>query len=142
MCGLLFPYLVRVFKARLFGVGALITALGVLPVFFADNTIVYAIGVFLLGFGGSAFFTAAQDATGNLAPKTRVPFVSGIMTSMMNLGPFIAPYVFAASMAAMPAMGLNAIFPVLLVIALACAVIGLVHPMKALVAKKGETAQS
>ena len=49
----------------------------------------------------------------------------------------------AASMAAMPAMGLNAIFPVLLVIALACAVVGLVHPMKALVAKKdGAAAQS
>lgn len=141
VCGLLFPYLVRLFKARLFGVGALITALGILPVFFADNTIVYAIGVFLLGFGGSAFFTAAQDATGNLAPKTRVPFVSGIMTSMMNLGPFIGPYIFAASMAAMPAMGLDAIFPVLLVIACACAVIGLVHPMRALVVEKDEASK-
>lgn len=136
VCGLIFPYLVRAFKTRIFGVSALVVAIGILPVFFAQSTLVYALGVFLLGFGGSAFFTAAQDATGNLAPKTRVPFVSGVMTSMMNLGPFIGPYIFAASMAAMPNMGYDAIFPVLLVIACVCAVVGFVHPMKAIMMRK------
>lgn len=138
LCGLAFPYLVRVLKGRLFGVGALITAIGIVPCFIAQSPIVYALGVFLLGFGGSAFFTAAQNATGNIAPKSRIPFVSGIMTSMMNLGPFIAPYLFAASMAAMPSMGNDAIYPVLIVIAVVCAIIGLVHPMKALVAQPNE----
>lgn len=116
---------------------------GIVPCLFADSTLVYALGVFLLGFGGSAFFTAAQNATGNIAPRTRVAFVSGIMTSMMNLGPFImtsmmnlgpfiGPYVFSASMLAMPALGTDAIFPVLIVVAAVCAVVGLAHPMKAL----------
>lgn len=132
LCGLLFPKLVSLFKGRLFGVAAALTAVGIVPCLVAQSPVVYALGVFLLGFGGSAFFTAAQNATGNIAPKSRIPFVSGIMTSMMNLGPFIGPYLFAASVAAMPQMGNDAVFPVLISIALACAVIGLVHPMKAL----------
>lgn len=135
LCGLIFPHLVRLFKGRLFGVAAAIAAVGCVPCLVADNAIVYAIGVFILGFGGSAFFTAAQNATGNIAPKSRVPFVSGIMTSMMNLGPFIAPYLFAACVAANPAMGNDAVFPVLVAICALCAVVGLVHPMRALVAK-------
>ena len=124
LCGLAFPTLVRVFKTRLFGIGAALAA----------------IGVFILGFGGSMFFTAAQNATGNIAPKSRVPFVSGIMTSMMNLGPFIAPYLFAATVAANPAKGNDAVFPVLIAMCAVCAVIGLLHPMRALVAKPADGA--
>lgn len=138
LCGLIFPYLVRAFKTRLFGISALIAVVGIIPCWFASNVFVYAIGVFLLGFGGSAFFTAAQNATGNLAPKTRVPFVSGIMTSMMNLGPFIGPYIYSASMMGMPSMGNDAIYPVLAIIAAVCAVIGLVRPMKAIMMKPAE----
>ncbi len=133
ICGLVFPRLVRLFKARLFGVAALLVVVGIVPCFLAPNAAVYAVGVFILGFGGSAFFTAAQNATGNIAPKSRVPFVSGIMTSMMNLGPFIGPYIFAGSMAALPSMGLDAIFPVLIGIGVVVAIIGLAHPMRALV---------
>ena len=140
LCGLAFPTLVRVFKTRLFGIGAALAAIGVVPCMLADNTIVYAIGVFVLGFGGSMFFTAAQNATGNIAPKSRVPFVSGIMTSMMNLGPFIAPYLFAATVAANPAEGNDAVFPVLIAMCAVCAVIGLLHPMRALVAKPADGA--
>ncbi len=99
-----------------------------------------AIGVFILGFGGSMFFTAAQNATGNIAPKSRVPFVSGMMTSMMNLGPFIAPYLFAATVAANPAEGNDAVFPVLIAMCAVCAVIGLLHPMRALVVKPADGA--
>ncbi|MDO4291105.1 MAG: MFS transporter [Eggerthellaceae bacterium] len=135
LCGLVFPYLVRLFGGRLFGVSAAVVAVGIVPCLVAQSTAVYALGVFLLGFGGSAFFTAAQNATGNIAPKSRVAFVSGIMTSMMNLGPFIGPYLFAASMAAVPSMGTDTIFPVLIVIAAACAAVGLAHPMRALVQK-------
>ena len=134
LCGLLFPYLIRLFGTRLFGVSAALVVVGIIPCFIAQSPFVYAAGVFIFGFGGSAFFTAAQNATGNIAPKSRVPFVSGIMTSMMNLGPFIGPYLFAASMAAMPSMGNDAIFPVLIAIAAVCAITGFVHPMKALVA--------
>ncbi len=130
--GLLFPRLVALFKERLFGVSALLIVAGIIPCFVASNALVYALGVFVLGFGGSAFFTAAQDATGNIAPTSRIPFVSGVMTSMMNLGPFIAPYVFAASMACMPQMGSNALFPVLICMGAVVAFVGLVHPMRAL----------
>lgn len=132
LCGLLFPYLVRLFKTRLFGVSALLVVVGIVPCFLADNPFVYALGVFMLGFGGSAFFTAAQNATGNIAPKSRVPFVSGVMTSMMNLGPFIGPYLFAASVAAVPSLGNDAVFPVLIALGAVVAAVGLVHPMKAL----------
>lgn len=124
----------------MFGIGAALAAIGVVPCMLADNTIVYAIGVFILGFGGSMFFTAAQNATGNIAPKSCVPFVSGIMTSMMNLGPFIAPYLFAATVAANPAEGNDAVFPVLIAMCAVCAVIGLLHPMRALVAKPADGA--
>lgn len=132
LCGLLFPRLVRLFKARLFGACALLVVVGIVPCFLAASPYVYAAGVFVLGFGGSAFFTAAQNATGNITPKSRVPFVSGVMTSMMNLGPFIAPYLFAASLAGVPALGNDAVFPVLLGIAAVVAAIGLVYPMRAL----------
>lgn len=132
LCGLAFPYLVRLFKGRLFGVPAAVAAAGIVPCLVATSAPVYALGVFILGFGGSAFFTAAQNAAGNIAPTSRVAFVSGVMTSMMNLGPFIGPYVFSASMLGIPSMGNDAIFPVLIVIAAAMAVIGLVHPMRAL----------
>ena len=132
LCGLAFPYLVRLFKGRLFGVSAAVAAVGIVPCLVATSAPVYALGVFILGFGGSAFFTAAQNAAGNIAPTSRVAFVSGVMTSMMNLGPFIGPYVFSASMLGIPSMGNDAIFPVLIVIAAAMAVIGLVHPMRAL----------
>ena len=138
LCGLLFPYLIRLFGTRLFGVTAALVVVGIIPCLLAQSPIVYAIGVFIFGFGGSAFFTAAQNATGNIAPKSRIPFVSGIMTSMMNLGPFIGPYLFAASMVWIPSMGNDAIFPVLIAIAAVCAVIGFVHPMKALVASSPE----
>lgn len=134
VCGLAFPYLVRVFKRRLFGVAAALAVVGIVPCLLATSALVYAVGVFVLGFGGSAFFTAAQNAAGNIAPKSRVPFVSGVMTSMMNLGPFIGPYVFSASMMAMPAMGNDAVFPVLIGIGAVMAIIGLVHPMSALTA--------
>lgn len=136
LCGLLFPYLVRWFKARLFGVAALFIVIGIVPCLLAQSPVVYALGVFVLGFAGSAFFTAAQNATGNITPRERVPFVSGVMTSMMNLGPFLAPYVFSASMLLLPAMGFNAVFPVLMVMGGVVAVIGLVHPMRALLAKR------
>ena len=62
------------------------------------------------------------------------------MTSMMNLGPFIAPYLFAATVAANPAKGNDAVFPVLIAMCAVCAVIGLLHPMRALVAKPAEEA--
>ena len=142
LCGLIFPCLLRVFGNRLFGVGAALAAIGCVPCLVADNTIVYAVGVFILGFGGSAFFTAAQNATGNIALRSRVPFVSGIMTSMMNLGPFIAPYLFAATVAANPVAGNDAVFPVLVAICAVCAVIGFVHPMRALTAKPEDEASS
>ena len=77
------------------------------------------------------FFTAAQNAAGNVSPADRVPFTSGVMTSMMNLGPFIGPYIYSASLMG----GDNAIFPVLMVIAGVCAVVGLVHPMRAIMMK-------
>ena len=132
LCGLVFPYLVRLFKGRLFGVSAAVAVIGIVLCLVATSAPIYAVGVFILGFGGSAFFTAAQNAAGNIAPTSRVAFVSGIMTSMMNLGPFIAPYVFSASMLGIPAMGNDAVFPVLIVIGAAMAVIGLAHPMRAL----------
>ena len=135
VCGLIFPKLVALFKERLFGVSALLIVVGIIPCLLATSSVVYAVGVFILGFGGSAFFTAAQDATGNIAPTSRIPFVSGVMTSMMNLGPFIAPYVFSASMMAIPSMGSDAMYLVLIVFGALVAVIGLVHPMKALTAK-------
>lgn len=138
ICGLAFPYLVRAFKTRLFGIGALLTVIGIVPCLLAPSAPVYALGVFVLGFGGSMFFTAAQNAAGNVSPADRVPFVSGVMTSMMNLGPFIGPYIYAAALAGIPSMGDNAIFPVLMVIAAVCAAIGLVHPMKAIMAKSSE----
>ena len=131
ICGVAFPYLVRAFKTRIFGVGALIAAVGMIPCLFASSAVVYAAGVFLLGFGGSMFFTAAQNAAGNVSPADRVPFTSGVMTSMMNLGPFIGPYIYSASLMG----GDNAIFPVLMVIAGVCAVVGLVHPMRAIMMK-------
>lgn len=136
LCGVLFPYLVRVLKGRLFGVAGVFIVIGLVPCLIATSSVVYAVGVFILGFAGSAFFTAAQNATGNITPPDRVPFVSGIMTSMMNLGPFLGPYVFSLSMVMIPSMGYDAIFPVLMVIAAVVAVIGLVHSMRALVAKK------
>ncbi len=40
----------------------------------------------------------------------------------------------------MPQMGNDAIYPVLIAMALACAVIGLVHPMKALCEERQEDA--
>ena len=135
VCGLVFPYLVRIFKERLFGVSAVVLVIGIVPCLFAQSPVVYAVGVFILGIGGSAFFTAAQNATGNIAPASRVPFVSGVMNSMMNLGPFIGPYIFSASVAAVPSMGNDTIFPVLMVIGAVTAVIGLVHPMRALTMK-------
>ena len=136
LCGLLFPYLVRLFKGRLFGVAALLVVAGIVPCFVADSPLVYALGVFVLGFGGSAFFTAAQNAAGNITPKGRVPFVSGIMTSMMNLGPFIGPYLFAASVAGIPSLGNDAVFPVLIAVGAAVAVVGLAHPMRALTCRE------
>ena len=138
LCGLLFPYLVRWFRARLFGVAAAFIVVGIVPCLIAESPAVYALGVFVLGFAGSAFFTAAQNATGNITPSERVPFVSGVMTSMMNLGPFLAPYVFSASMLMLPSMGLDAVYPVLMVMGSVVAVIGLLHPMRALMAKKSE----
>ena len=136
LCGLLFPYLVRLFKGRLFGVAALLVVAGIVPCFVADSPLVYALGVFVLGFGGSAFFTAAQNAAGNITPKGRVPFVSGIMTSMMNLGPFIGPYLFAASVAGIPSLGNDAVFAVLIAVGAAVAVVGLAHPMRALTCRE------
>ncbi len=138
LCGLLFPALIRWLRGRLFGVAALLIAVGIIPCLLAESPLVYALGVFVLGFAGSAFFTAAQNAAGNIAPPDRVPFVSGVMTSMMNLGPFLAPYVFSASMAALPGLGLDAVFPVLIGLAVVAAAIGLVHPMRALVARRPE----
>ena len=131
--GLLLPYIIRLFKGRTFGVMATLVVVGILPVLLVkDSAIIYAIGVFIMGFGGGAFFTCCQNATGNIAPRTRSPFVSGVMMSMENLGPFIGPYIFSATLIANPAMGNDAVFPVLIGMALVGAVIGLAHPMKAL----------
>lgn len=130
-CGLVFPHLVRAFGLRLFGVSAALAAMGVAPCLLAQAPAVYAVGLFLLGFGGTAFFTGAQNAVGNIVPKDRVSFASGVMTAVMSLGPFISPYLFAASMAAVPAMGVDAVYPVLIAIAAGCAAIGLAHPMRA-----------
>ncbi len=138
LCGILFPYLIRLFKARLFGVSAVFIVVGIVPCLLAPNAWVYALGVFILGFAGSAFFTAAQNATGNISPQDKVPFVSGIMTSMMNLGPFLAPYVFSLSMMCVPNMGYDAVFPILIGIGACVAIVGLVHPMRALLMKKPE----
>ncbi len=132
VCGLAFSSVLRTFGSRFFGAAAAIAVVGIVPCYFADNALVYAAGVFLLGFGGSAFFTGAQNAVGNIAPRSCVSFASGLMTAMMSLGPFLSPYLFAASMDCIPPMGIDAVFPVLLGIGSICAVIGFVHPMKAL----------
>lgn len=142
LCGLIFPYLVRIFKERLFGVSALVLALGIIPCFLATNVAMYAIGNFFIGIGGSAFFTAAQNSCGNLAPKSRVPFVSGIMTSMMNLAPFLTPYILVASAVAMPALGNSAMFVTCLIFAGVLTLIGLVHPMKSLTMKPDEETEN
>lgn len=131
-CGLAYPRLRALFNTRLFGAAAACTAAGTIPCLIANDPACYALGVFLLGFGGSTFFTAAQNAAGNLAPTSQISAIGGIMTSTMNLAPFLAPYAFSLSMAAAPFMGSDAIFPGLLGVALVLSVIGLVHPMKAL----------
>lgn len=138
VCGLAFPFVLRLFRSRLFGAAATMAVAGIVPCLLASDTLFYAAGLFLLGFGGSAFFTAAQNAAGNVAPKSCVPFASGLMTAMMSLGPFISPYLFVASMGCIPPMGTNAVFPVLIGMGTICAVIGFAHPMKAL-AKERES---
>lgn len=140
-CGLVFPHLVRAFGPRLFGVSATLAAVGIVPCLFAQAPAVYAIGLFLLGFGGTAFFTGAQNAVGNIVPKDRVSFASGVMTAVMSLGPFISPYLFAASMACVPALGVDAVYPVLIAIAAVCAAIGIAHPMRSVAVEPVEPAE-
>lgn len=112
---------------------AALVAIGMIPCFFADSPAMYGIGVFLIGVGGSAFFNAAQNAAGNITPKERVPFVSGVMTSMMNLGPFFAPYIFAASASAIPALGTDMAFITCFVFAAVACLFGLFLPLKGIV---------
>ena len=58
------------------------------------------------------------------------------MTSMMNPGPLIGPYLFAASVAGIPSLGNDAVFPVLIAVGAAVAVVGLAHPMRALTCRE------
>ncbi len=131
--GIVFPYLVKYLKNKIFAVMAALVAIGMIPCFFADSPAMYGIGVFLIGVGGSAFFNAAQNAAGNITPKERVPFVSGVMTSMMNLGPFFAPYIFAASASAIPALGTDMAFITCFVFAAVACLFGLFLPLKGIV---------
>lgn len=130
--GIAFPRVLRVLKQRVFGVCSVLVIVGLIPCFYATNAAMYGVGVFLIGFGGSAFFTAAQNSTGNLSPKTRIPFINGLMTSMMNLGPFFAPYIVSASALAVPSLGISAVFPVCIAMMVVCAVFGFVLPFKAI----------
>ncbi|WP_165047154.1 MULTISPECIES: MFS transporter [unclassified Adlercreutzia] len=130
--GLVFLPALRMFGTRLFGASAVLVGAGLVPCLLASSSVAYALGVFMLGLGGSTFFTAAQNAVGNITPQERIPFASGLMSSVMSLGPFVGPYVFAASMALVPSWGENAAFIILMAAAFASAAFGLAHPMRAL----------
>lgn len=136
------PYMVRLFKKYIFAFCAALVAIGMVPCFFADSAIMYGAGVFLIGIGGSSFFNASQNAAGNITPVSRVPFVSGVMTSMMNLGPFFAPYMYAASAAAVPALGQSTAFITCGIICAVCAVLGMILPLKGLMMKRPEVSEA
>ncbi len=139
---IILPYMVRLLKKYIFAFCAALVAIGMIPCFLADSAIMYGVGVFIIGIGGSSFFNASQNAAGNITPVSRVPFVSGVMTSMMNLGPFFAPYMYAASAAAIPAFGQSSAFLTCGVVCAVCAVLGLVLPLKGLMMKRDDGADA
>ncbi len=130
--GIAFPSVLKLLKNRIFGVSAILVVIGLFPCFFANSAAMYAIGVLLIGFGGSTFFTAAQNATGNISPKTRIPFINGLMTSMMNLGPFFAPYIVSVAALTLPSLGISAVFPVCMAMMVVCVVLGFLLQFKAI----------
>ncbi|MGV8083077.1 MAG: MFS transporter [Coriobacteriia bacterium] len=139
--GLAFPYSVKLFKNKIFAAGALLTAVGMIPCFIAQSAFMYGLGVFFVGFGSATFFTAAQNSAGNISPKSRIPFVNGIMTSMMNLGPFFAPYFVVGSTMTLPQFGNSAAFLTCCGMAAVAAIIGLFMPLRAIMMKSPEVAE-
>lgn len=130
--GVLFCPVARLFGSRLFGVSAFLVAAGLVPCLISTTPAAYAMGVFLLGLGGSTFFTAAQNAIGNIVPRKGIPFASGVMSSVMSLGPFFAPYVFATSLSLLPSWDGSSVFLVLMAAAAAVTIFGIIHPMRSL----------
>lgn len=133
--GLLLPHLVKLLKSKVFAVSAIVTAIGFLPCFFAGSAPVYAAGVFLVGLGSATFFNSAQNAAGNIAPVSRIPFVSGVMTAMMNLGPFFAPYFVTGSTMLLTGQGNSAVFLTGFTLCLVMGIIGFILPLKAITIK-------
>lgn len=133
--GLILPYLVKLLKSKVFAVSAIVTAVGFLPCFFAGSAPVYAAGVFLVGLGSATFFNSAQNAAGNIAPVSRIPFVSGVMTAMMNLGPFFAPYFVTGSTLVLASQGNSAVFLTGFALCLVMGIVGFVLPLKAIAIK-------
>jgi MFS family permease len=134
--GIILPYMVKLLKNKIFAVSGIITGVGFLPCFFAGDAVTYAIGVFLVGLGSATFFNSAQNAAGNITPVSRIPFVSGVMTSMMNLGPFFAPYFIAGSTMALTTQGNAASFLTGFALCLVLGIIGIFLPLKAILFKR------
>ncbi len=133
--GILFPHMVKCFKGKVFALSAVVVAIGMIPCFFADSAAMYALGLFIIGFGGATFFTASQNSTGNLSPQTRIPFINGLMISMMNLGPFFAPYWATVSALLFLQVGLSAAFLTSLGAMVIVAIVALIVPLKAITRK-------
>lgn len=106
--GLIFAQAVGWLKSRIFGIFGVIAALGLFVAYFATSVPMYGAGAFLIGFGGSTVYVAAQNSIGNISPKARVPFTNGLLTAAMNLASFFVAYWITFSQGAAPSLGTGA----------------------------------
>lgn len=137
LSGLCYGICLKVLKKWIFPLSAFLLAVGFIPCFMANNAYAYGAGLLLIGWGCNWFFTACQNAAANITPKERTAFVSGIMTAMMNLGPFFGPYLIASSTSALAEYSTTAVCIVCIVIGVVWGILTIFLPLKSI--KAGNT---
>lgn len=130
VAGIIYGSFVRVLKKRIYVVSAILGAIGFVPCFLVSSVPLYALGLFLIGFGGSMFYTTAQNAASNITPVSRTSFVSGVMTSMMNLSTLIGPYFITLAAMLLPTFGATSMCPLAIVFFVVLGVVSLILPLK------------
>ena len=95
IAGLCFAVFLAVFRRKTAAIMCLFGALGFFIMFQAigiSSTVLYGVGITILGIAYIGVFTVFQNCSLNLAPPSRVASTNGILMAALNFGAFAASY--------------------------------------------------
>ncbi|WP_423055611.1 MFS transporter [Acetobacterium carbinolicum] len=88
--GIAFGPVYKIFKRYCMTFSLIVTAIGMVGVFFSPNITILCVSMFIAGIGYCSAMPAAMMAIGMVTPPESVAFATAIMMALMNVGSFLS----------------------------------------------------